>query len=39
MKYEKLGTTNISVSKICYCRMIWRKVLQLAVSHERCMCI
>ena len=22
MKYEKLGTTDISVSKICYCRMI-----------------
>ena len=22
MKYEKLGTTDIGVSKICYCRMI-----------------
>ena len=26
MKYEKLGTTDISVSKICYCRMIAQAV-------------
>ena len=26
MKYEKLGTTDISVSKICCCRMIAQAV-------------
>ena len=26
MKYEKLGTTDISVSKICYCRRIAQAV-------------